>query len=86
MNVRSESYWKVRQLLLKGALDLPDNRQMLVEMSSIKYEIVRSKKVKIQSKEEMDGGGRKSPDITDAIVMAAGTNKMPGVNVYFFGD
>ncbi len=86
LNVRSESYWKVRQLLLKGALDLPDNRQMLVEMSSIKYEIVRSKKVKIQSKEEMDGGGRKSPDITDAIVMAAGTNKMPGVNVYFFGD
>jgi len=56
--------------LEEGKVDIPNDPELISQMSGIKYKISREKKIQIESKQDMKSRGQRSPDETDAIVMA----------------
>ena len=67
----SRAYWNdsFKHKLRSGNIDLPDNQELINEMSRVRYEYPNGI-MKIESKEEMRKRGVASPNILDAIVMA----------------
>ena len=69
-NARAYWYDSFKHKLRSGKIDLPDNRELLDEMSRVRYEYPNGV-MKIESKDDMRKRGVHSPDILDAAVMAA---------------
>ncbi len=70
LNLRAEAHWLFRGRLEKGDVDLPEDPQLIAELSGIKYKIRSDKKVQVESKEDMKKRGLKSPNRSDAVIMA----------------
>lgn len=68
----ARAYWNdtFKHKLRAGNVDLPDNKELINEMSRVRYEYPNGI-MKIESKEEMRRRGVASPNILDAAVMAA---------------
>ena len=68
----SRAYWydSFKHKLRSGNIDLPDDKNLINEMSTVRYEYPNGV-MKIESKEDMRKRGVHSPDILDAVVMAA---------------
>lgn len=68
----SRAYWNdsFKHKLRSGNIDLPDNTELINEMSRVRYEYPNGI-MKIESKEDMRKRGVASPNILDAAVMAA---------------
>lgn len=60
----------VRDMLQDGVLELPNNNEMVGQLTARKYFIAGSGKIKLESKDEMKKRGIKSPDIADAITLS----------------
>lgn len=69
-NARAYWYDTFKYKLRSGNIDLPDDKDLLNEMSRVRYEYPNGI-MKIESKEDMRKRGVHSPDILDAVVMAA---------------
>lgn len=69
-NARAYWYDSFKHKLRAGNIDLPDSKDLLDEMSKVRYEYPNGV-MKIESKEDMRKRGVHSPDILDAVVMAA---------------
>lgn len=69
-NARAFWYDSFKHKLRAGNIDLPDDKGLLDEMSRVRYEYPNGV-MKIESKEDMRKRGVHSPDILDAVVMAA---------------
>ena len=69
-NARAYWYDSFKHKLRAGNIDLPDHKDLLDEMSRVRYEYPNGV-MKIESKEDMRKRGVHSPDILDAVVMAA---------------
>ena len=67
MNLRAESYWRIREWLKKGGELTYDERWK--ELLIIKYRRELSGKIKIMSKREMAKEGFKSPNHADALML-----------------
>lgn len=67
----SRAYWydSLKHKLRSGNLDIPDDKELLNEMSRVRYSYP-SGIMQIEGKEEMRKRGVKSPNILDAAVMA----------------
>lgn len=67
----SRAYWydSYKHKLRSGNIDLPDSKELLNEMSRVRYEFPNGV-MKIEGKEDMRKRGVHSPDILDAVVMA----------------
>jgi hypothetical protein len=48
---------------------LPNNDQLLAELTAIRYSFTSSGKMKAESKDEMRKRGLKSPDLADALCL-----------------
>jgi hypothetical protein len=48
---------------------LPENEQLMAELTSIKYSFTSSGKMKAESKDEMRKRGLGSPDLADALCL-----------------
>ena len=70
-NLRAELHWNIREQLEKGQLDLPRNAKLQAQSSSVKYEYTPQGQVKIESKQEAQKRGVKSPDIFESVMLAA---------------
>lgn len=70
LNLRTEAHWLFRERLEAGNVDLPDDSQLIAQLSGIQYKIRSDKKIQVESKEEMKKRGLKSPDKADAVIMA----------------
>jgi len=70
LNLRAEAHWLFRERLEKGDVDLPDDPQLIAELSGIRYKIRSDKKIQAESKEDMKKRGLKSPNRSDAVIMA----------------
>lgn len=68
----ARAYWNdtFKHKLRAGNIDLPDDKELINEMSRVRYEYPNGI-MKIESKEEMRRRGVASPNILDAAVMAA---------------
>lgn len=69
-NKRSECYWKLREFLRCGFLELLDNDTQTQQLCSIKFKFKSNGKKYIESKEDARRRGVKSPDYADALMMA----------------
>lgn len=68
-NARAYWYDALKYQLRAGNINLPDHKQLLQEMTGIRYEYPNGV-MKIESKEDIRRRGDHSPDFVDAMVMA----------------
>lgn len=68
-NARAYWYDSMKHRVRSGNLDIPDNQELLNEMSRVRYSYPNGI-MQIEGKEEMRKRGVKSPNILDAAVMA----------------
>jgi phage terminase large subunit len=67
---RAEMYWTVRQRFFDHNIALPDDPELAAELASVKYEILRDGRIRIEQKDEIKARTGKSPDKADALVLA----------------
>lgn len=70
VNTRAEHYWNLRTLINTNQVNLPDDEDLIAEMTSITYKVTSRGKILIESKEEMLARGIESPDRLDSVVLA----------------
>lgn len=80
-NIRAEAYWQLADRFQKGEIAIPDDLELLAQTSSIKYKFDSHGRLQIESKEEMKKRGMKSPDKTDALVLAFMEAPIKEVNI-----
>jgi phage terminase large subunit len=72
-NLRAELYWNLREALnpdLEEPIALPPDDELLMELSSVKYQIDSRGRTKLEPKEDMKKRIGRSPDRADAVVLA----------------
>jgi len=69
MNLRTELWFKTKGWLENRSCKLPENEQLMAELTSIKYSFTSSGKMKAESKDEMRKRGMGSPDLADALCL-----------------
>jgi hypothetical protein len=71
LNRRAEIYWGLREHFEAGSIAIdPEDRQLVRELSDIRYGFTTSGKLKIESKEDIIRRTGKSPDHADAVAYA----------------
>jgi phage terminase large subunit len=70
MRLRDELFWRLRGFFEAGTISIPDDDELIGELSSIKYKAESNGKVKIESKREMRGRGMESPNKADALMLS----------------
>ena len=69
-NRRAEDYWKLRRELEEGRLDLPDDIKLFDELAATKWRINPAGKLELEAKDKTKARLGRSPDRSDALVMA----------------
>jgi len=70
INIRAEMYGNLRELFEAGLISIPDDQDLIAQLSSIRFKIASDKKLQIISKEEMKHQYHlKSPDKADALAL-----------------
>ncbi|MFA9457418.1 DEAD/DEAH box helicase family protein [Halalkalibacter sp. AB-rgal2] len=66
----TETWAHIRTLLHDGAISIPNDEDMIGQLTTRKYYMTSKGKIKLESKDEMKKRGLKSPDRADALVLA----------------
>lgn len=70
-NVRAEGYWHLRMLFETGQIMIPDDDELINELTQLKYKIVNSNgMIRLEEKEEMKKRLGKNPDLSDSLCLA----------------
>jgi len=70
INIRAEMYDELRKRFEAGTISIPDDMDLIAQLSSIRFKIASDKKLQIISKEDMKRQYRlKSPDKADALAL-----------------
>ena len=67
--LRDELWWSAREWFLSRGVWIPDDADLISELSSVKYSLLGSGKLKVESKDEMKKRGMRSPDVADAFIL-----------------
>lgn len=75
-NLRAELYWVFRERMRPDArpedkIKLPQDEELVAELTAIKYSYTSDGRIKIESKDDMKKRGLRSPDKADAAILAA---------------
>jgi hypothetical protein len=70
LNTRAESFWRLRELLEDGLIDLPRDEKLFDELMATNWFPTHDEKVQIEAKVALKGRLGRSPDRADAVVMA----------------
>ncbi len=68
-DLRSELWWRLRQWLEGGNVSLPTDDELVAQISTIKYGLTGTGKMRIESKRDRKKRGLASPDRADALMM-----------------
>ena len=68
IRLRDELWWKVRDIFEAGNISIPDDRDLIDQLSSVKWG-EQNGKIKVQGKKEMKAHGMDSPDEADALCL-----------------
>ena len=68
-NLRTELVFRVRGWLEQRGSRLPDNAELIAEMTSIRYSFSSNGRMKAEGKDDMRRRGLKSPDLADAVFL-----------------
>lgn len=69
-NLKAEIFWNLREDIKNKKISLPDDKELINQLCSIKYGFTRKGKIKIESKDDMKRRGFKSPDKADSLAIA----------------
>lgn len=70
-NRRAEEYWALRSEFELGMIDIDPTDDVLAnQLMSIKFSYTSRGQIRIESKEDMEKRGLKSPDRADAVMMS----------------
>jgi len=96
MNMRARLWWELREKIkntweyvnhgatysVEEMISLPQDDQLISELTAPKWELTENGKIKIESKKAMKKRGIDSPNLADALVMAYYPAK-PKIELYF---
>jgi hypothetical protein len=68
--MRDELWWRTRQEFEEGVISIPNDDELIGELTSIKYTYESSGKIKIEDKRDMRRRGVPSPNRADALVLS----------------
>jgi phage terminase large subunit len=74
-NRRAELFWLLREALEKGELALPDDDELLADLSALRYEFDQSGRIVLEGKDEVRKRLGHSPDRADAVALAVGVGR-----------
>lgn len=66
--LRDELWWKCREKFEKGIISIPNDEELIGELSSIRYEMPNGK-IKVEGKKELKKRGLPSPNRADALCL-----------------
>ncbi len=78
-NFRAEVFWRIREKIKKGELQICNNTKLIKELTNIRY-IIKDKTISIEGKEEMKKRLGYSPDYADAFSIAFYISQMQNIN------
>ena len=67
---RDEIWWKVRTMFEKNLISIPDDRDLIDQLSIMKFSFQSDGRVKVISKQELRSKGLGSPDEADAVMLS----------------
>jgi hypothetical protein len=73
INKRAEWHWKLREALdpeMGADLALPDDPELLADLTAPKWKLTSASKIQIESKHEISARIGRSPDCGDAVIYA----------------
>ncbi len=70
INSRAEMYYQLQKRFRDNEISIPNDRDLIAQLASIKYEIASERKLQLVSKEYMRKHGEHSPDRADALALA----------------
>jgi phage FluMu gp28-like protein len=68
VRLRDELWWKLREQFEKGNISIPDDSDLVDQLSSVKWS-EQNGRIKVQGKKEMKANGKDSPDEADALCL-----------------
>jgi len=80
-NLRAEIYKNLSDKFENGEISIPDDLELVAQLSSIKYKINSRGQLQMESKEDMKKRGVKSPDKADALALAFMDSPLSGVSI-----
>lgn len=81
-NKRAEWFWGLRTRFEDGDIDIPDDDELLAQLTSIKWKLNSRGQILIESKDDMKSRGLPSPDKADAVAYTNAAWDMPWDDVY----
>jgi hypothetical protein len=69
MRLRDEMWWNGREFLERPDAVLPDDQALIAELTAVKYKMLSTGKVQVESKDEMKDRGMSSPDLAEAFLL-----------------
>jgi hypothetical protein len=73
LNRRAELHFVLRELLERGTASLPDDDELLADLSALRYQFDQKGRVVLEGKDEVRARLGRSPDRSDALALAGGT-------------
>ena len=70
--LRDELWFKAREWLEARDCHMPQDDDLISELSSVRFKYLSSGKLKVESKDEMKRRGQASPDLADSFVLTFG--------------
>ena len=72
LNAKAEAYWHLRKLFEDGKIQIPKSRELISQLSKMKWELTSSDKIRIRDPgtKEGDTAEEKSPDFSDSLNIA----------------
>jgi len=74
VRLRDELWFKCREWLEHKDCVIPDQEELIAELTAVQYSIMSNGKFKVESKDEMKKRGMRSPDIADALMLTFASN------------
>lgn len=78
LRLRDELWWSAREWLEGRECSIPDDDDLIGELTSPKYEFTSAGKIQIESKQDMKKRGVASPNRADALIMTFATSDFKG--------
>lgn len=86
MRLRDELWFRAREWFQGRACRIPDDSDLIAELTAPLYSFTSSGKVLVESKDEMRARGMRSPDIADAFILTMAGGLHPAGDQEWDGD
>lgn len=87
MRLRDELWWKAREWFERRDVKMPDDEELVGQLTSVGYDVTSNSKIKVWSKDQIREAGMDSPDLADAFCLTmAGTDRRGNPERYHFSE